>query len=217
MYMYMYITTYMYMLYMLSVYYLSPSLYGHIHVGGRGIAREVWLGRSQKPSTLKDLPYGYPDPNNDWTIEEIFWKSTSEFGESVYFQQRYSGYFVPPITSKYTFNIISDDSMEFYLSTDSTRTNLQKIAYIDSYTSKTEWAKFDTQASTPIELIGGKAYYIEGLQTQYVGGWHIGMGVKIHNLSWTSDRALADHEEQTVVLQSTINKEKQVKFTHMYM
>ena len=64
--------------------------------------------------------------------------------------------------------------------------------------------------SSPIELKAGQAYYIEALQTQGGGPWNIGVGAKIHNLTWTDDIALADHEEQIIQITSTVIKETQV-------
>ena len=42
--------------------------------------------------------------------------NTPEFGEEYDFTQRYSGFFVPPMSSLYTFNIQSDDLSRLYFS-----------------------------------------------------------------------------------------------------
>lgn len=100
--------------------------------------------------------------------------------------------------------------MQFHLSNDSSRANKKLIAYINGYTGISQWAKYQTQLSQPMELVGGQAYYIEGLQAQADGPWHIGLGIKVHNLTWTSDYAIASHEEQTVKMYSSSLKETQV-------
>lgn len=60
----------------------------------------------------------------------------------------------------------------------------------------------------------GQSYYVEATQRQVGTGWRrrrIGFGAKVHNLSWTSDTALADHERQLVSIQSVVVKETQVR------
>lgn len=182
-------------------------------VGGRGIAREVWLDQfSSEPNTIKSRPYGYPNTSYDWTVQERFYRATGyepEFGEDTYFQQRYTGFFVPPMTGTYTFNLYSDDLMDVYLSSDTTRANMELVAYTDQWT-RNSWNYYSSQLSEPINLVGGQAYYLEALQTQGGGPWQIGLGAKIHNLTWTDDYALADHEEQRIRIRSSAFKETQV-------
>ena len=175
--------------------------------------REVWLDSYYwDPDTINNRPYGYPNSSYNWTIQERWYRDSNydaEFGERHYFQQRYSGFFVPPLDSLYTFNFISDDRLDLYLSPNSSREHKQLIAFTNQWT-RNSWNYFPTQMSSPIELKAGQAYYIEALHVEASGTWNIGVGTKIHNLTWTDDIAVADHEEQIIQITSTVIKETQV-------
>ena len=186
-----------------------------VHVGGRGVVREVWTDMWQgDPQHLINRPYGYPNASyNNWAVQERFYRHysyTPEFGEQNYFNQRYTGFFVPPIDSFYTFNFISDDLLDLYLSPNSRREDKELIAYSNSWT-RNSYNYFASQTSSPKYLKAGQPYYIEALQSQYGGPWYIGVAAKIHNLTWTEDYALADHEEQIIRISSTVIKETQVR------
>lgn len=56
----------------------------------------------------------------------------------------------------------------------------------------------------------GESYYMEAVHWQNTGPWRIGIGAKIHNLSWTEDVANIDYEEQTIRITSTVVHETQV-------
>ena len=161
---------------------------------------------------IEGRPYGYPDANFNWTVQERVYRDTgypAEFGELFLFNQRYSGFFVPPVDSLYTFNIISDDLMRLHLSPNTSREHKELIAYANSWT-RNSWNYHETQVSEPLYLKAGQAYYIEAVQGNGYGPWNIGFGAKVHSISWTSDRALADHETQLIDISSTVVKETQV-------
>ena len=146
-------------------------------------------------------------------MQESFYRDSinyeAEFGEHDYLHQRYTTFFVPPSDGVYTFNFISDDLLDLYLSPNASREHKQRIAYTTYYTAG-RWDRFSTQFSSPIELKAGQPYYLEALHTQGEGPWSIGVAAKYHNLSWTDDYALADHEEQIIQISSTVVKETQV-------
>ena len=75
---------------------------------------------------------------------------------------------------------------------------------------------FPTQISDPIELEGGKPYYVEVLHTQGGGPWDLGFGAKYHNTNLTSSQAYGEHEEQRIVLSAEIKKETQVRTHHVH-
>lgn len=60
-------------------------------------------------------------------------------------------------------------------------------------------------------MLLGESYYLEAVQLQGYGPWRIGIGAKIHNLSWTEDVADIDYEEQIINIRSTVVKETQVR------
>jgi hypothetical protein len=175
-----------------------------VYPGARGVVREVWLEHDSL-DILETKPYGYPNTSYMWAIQERAYRDKtfpSEFGERNYFNQRYSGFFVPPLDSYYTFNLISDDPGRLYLSPNTSREHKELIAQVQ-YWSNT-WDRYESQLSSPIYLEAGQSYYIEAVNRQGTGGWNIGFGAKLHNLSWTSDTALADHEVQSIEITSAV-------------
>ena len=126
--------------------------------GGRGIVREVWTeDYSSNLNRVEERPYGYPNTSFNWTVQERAYRDNSypaEFREIYRFQQRYSGFFVPPIDSLYTFNFISDNKLRLYLSPNTSREHKELIAFANSHTRR-RWDYFDTQFSSPIPLQGG--------------------------------------------------------------
>ena len=175
--------------------------------------REVWTNDfSYNIDVINTRPYGYPNTSYDWAVQERWYRDTNyeaEFGEIDYFQQRYTGFFVPPVDGVYTFNFISDDLMTLYLSTNSSRAHKKVIAYAPQWT-RYRWDYFDSQLSSPISLKAGESYYIEAIQYNGYSVWSMGVGVKLHNLTWTDDFAFADHEQQIIQISSNVVKETQV-------
>lgn len=49
---------------------------------------------------------------------------TPQFGEDTYFSHRYTGFFVPPKSDIYTFNLRSDDLSQLYFSPNASTTEL---------------------------------------------------------------------------------------------
>ena len=143
-------------------------------------------------------------------------KSPSEFGERRHFGQRLSGYFVPPVTSLYTFSIRSDDNSRLYLSPNMSAEHKQLITYAPHWTRRS-WTYCPTQTSDPVLLEAGKAYYIEFLHNQYGGGWDIGISAKIHNLSWNSYPFNGDNEVQRINISSLVVKEEHVSNTMLWL
>ncbi|MEM7010257.1 MAG: DUF1800 family protein, partial [Verrucomicrobiota bacterium] len=86
--------------------------------------------------------------------------------------QRVRGFIVPPATGDYTFYFTSDDRGELYLSSDTTDSNLTKIAEVPEWASYEEWDKFTSQMSSPITLQAGTPYLVEILHQEWWGGDH---------------------------------------------
>ena len=94
-------------------------------IGGRGTLREVWTDTTNlntihsRARSVKQIVY-----------ERLFLSSDltgSDFGETSYFGHRLTGFFVPPVSSNYTFNICSDDSSHLYLSPNASSDHTQLI------------------------------------------------------------------------------------------
>ena len=68
-------------------------------------------------------------------IDRVWLDSTSE-GDKSNFVQRLSGFFVPPWTSLYTFNVRADDLSRVYLSNNISREGLTRIISVSRYTQR---------------------------------------------------------------------------------
>lgn len=111
-----------------------------------------------------------PSVSGTLTSFEIPTNSGDNYGMKVY------GYICPPATGSYTFWIASDDNSELWLSTNSTSTSKQKIAYDTSWTNSREWNKFATQKSAAITLTAGQLYYVEALMKEGTGNDNLAVG-----------------------------------------
>ena len=129
--------------------------------GGRGLLREVWRGRPD---------YWFIDNflseplSPEHSIHEVLYRDNTdprEFGERFLFIQRYRGFFVPPVTSLYTFEIISDDLSRLYVSPTEDAGDMAVVAYADEYTANS-WTRFESQTSEPMWMERGRYYYMEG-------------------------------------------------------
>jgi hypothetical protein len=86
-------------------------------------------------------------------------QAPSNIGDS--FGSRMSGWLVPPVTGDYTFWIASDDSGEFWLSTDAEKANKVLKCTVPTWTDPLRWDQYSTQKSGVISLVAGQAYYYE--------------------------------------------------------
>ena len=177
--------------------------------GGRGMLREIWSGNHNLDSILtltKDTP-GY-----NYTITDEAWGQTGypiPFNASVYIAQKFSGFLVPPATGHYTVDVRSYYASRIYLSTDSDPTHKRVVAHAPSYTNN-RWDFYDTQRSKPLDLEGGRPYYLEMLLSHGGGPWNIYLGLKYHNSTLTHTQVPAEHEVQKVIVDSVIVQEKHV-------
>jgi hypothetical protein len=67
--------------------------------------------------------------------------------------------------------VSGDDAVELWLSLDDQAETKQRICYTSSFTSLTDWEKYQSQRSPPVRLIGGRKYYIEALLKQAGSFW----------------------------------------------
>ena len=180
--------------------------------GGRGLSREVWFNTYQTLNTIKTLNTSQANPLYRRSIIESSLSQTaygSEFGENTVFSQRMTGFFVPPISSYYTFSLLTDDPGRFSLSPNMSAESKTIIAYSDNYTP--QWTSFPSQTSTPIYLEAGSYHYLEALSQNYLGPWALIVGAKIHSLNWTSSQAAADQEVQRAIIRSVVAIETHVR------
>ncbi len=120
----------------------------------------------------------YPD-NPDVTAQ----LNKFEYGPNIRdnYGARVRGYICAPQTGNYTFYIASDDQSELWLSTDDNPANIQRIAYVSSYTGFHSWFSAPTQRSAVIHLIKGVRYYVETIHKEGSGGDHLSVGWVLPN------------------------------------
>jgi hypothetical protein len=133
----------------------------------KGALLEAWNNISGTAvSDLENDPR-YPDTPDTVTVVTSF-EAPTNWGDN--YGQRIRGFLTPDKTDDYEFWIASDDNGSLRLSTDDDPANAVEIASVGDWTNSREWTKFDTQASGPIHLVGGKKYYIEAVQKEGGGG-----------------------------------------------
>ena len=135
----------------------NPSSCGDSNCGAN---LQTWTGISG--STINDLVVG----TNDYTNSPNRTERLSSFLEIVPNQgDRYgvelTGWLLPPASGGYVFWIASDDSSEFWLSTDDDPANKDIACNCSSSVGLREWDKIAEQRSAQIELVYGQAYYFE--------------------------------------------------------
>ncbi len=104
------------------LYYFIICLYFLAILGGRGILREIAIEGSTSLNQAERRPR-----SSNATVFDRFWLHSSFVGDKSSFVQRVSGFFVPPRTSSYTFNILSDDASRTYLSNNMSSEGLRRI------------------------------------------------------------------------------------------
>ena len=185
----------------------SVHVIDFLHPGGRGLLREVWTSGSLNLDDVEQRPRA----ENTSPQESLYrdHRYPREFGERRNFVQRFSGFFVPPLSGLYTFSIQSDDQSRLYLSPNMSAEHKQLIANAPQHTRRS-WTFFSTQTAEPVLLEAGKPYYIEFVLNQFSYGWDIGISAKIHNLIWNSYPFNGDNEVQRINISSLVVKEEHV-------
>jgi PKD repeat protein/Flp pilus assembly pilin Flp len=132
------------------------------------IKRQIWNGipgtSVSDLTSLAAFPLS-PDLSEDLlTLQEPPGSSGDDYGA------RYLGYILPPATGSYIFYISSDDSSDFYLSSNDSPSNMTRIAYVSGWTSSLVWDKYSSQQSAAISLTAGQKYYFEIRHKEGTGG-----------------------------------------------
>jgi hypothetical protein len=126
-------------------------------------------------NTLKDSPKYPNDPDVTETVTSFLWDATDidNYGA------RIEAWVYAPVTGEYTFWLATDDQGELWLSSNDDPENVKMIAYVkDSptagggYSSVTQWTKYDSQKSEPVQLVAGQKYYIMAIWKEGGGGDH---------------------------------------------
>ena len=108
---------------------LSPR---NVLSGGRGTLREVFLLTNNLNTVESSARSEY---NIEYERLFIFsYLDRPDFGETEQFSQKFSGFFVPPQSSLYTFNLRSDDQSRLLLSTNASTELAERIINVDRHT-----------------------------------------------------------------------------------
>jgi hypothetical protein len=101
--------------------------------------------------------------------------------------QRLRGIIVPPVTGNYRFWVAADDSAELWLSTNASRLNKKKIAFLNSWTSVDSFDATPSQKSASIPLVAGQPYYYEVLQKESVSADHVSVAWNVESPNWARE------------------------------
>lgn len=72
------------------------------------------------------------------------------------------------------------------------------------------WDRYSSQMSEPRYLEKDKYYYFEVVGNQYGGAWELGLGVKLHDSTYSGGRYDTDRERQRISIYSNIVREEHV-------
>ncbi|KJE97765.1 beta-1,4-N-acetyl-galactosaminyl transferase 3 [Capsaspora owczarzaki ATCC 30864] len=142
------------------------------------------------------------------TVRRKLRSMAANFEDDSYFQRAF-GYLVPKTSGRYEFAVASDDTSEFWLSTDFRPRNERLLCYLgrpedqegDIWTNPGEYTKYASQISEPVQLEANRPYYMEFFHKQGGGGVHA-------SVAWRSvgqprfevipgDVLMAHHEESS--------------------
>jgi hypothetical protein len=161
-----------------------------------GLKREFWtnsfgLGSPSNPDSMLPISaLNLPPPNYTTAMTNFNCPVNDNIND---YNQRVSGFFIPPTTGNYVFFDESDDNSQLFLSTDSDPSHKRLIAQETSWANDYEWTTDNgggipapvaqkrsdqwspdggttTPYSAGIPLVAGQMYYIEGIQEQGGGG-----------------------------------------------
>ncbi len=159
------------------------SAFAQDEVKGQILA-EWWLDSSGNAVTdirshprFPDEPYGTAKVNTFEIPQGTKPAEMLVLGDN--YGARLIGYLYPPADGSYTFWITSDNGGEFLLSTDDDPANARAICQVPGteWTGAREWGKFpNDQKSQPVNLVGGKKYYVEAIYQEGGGGDGLAIG-----------------------------------------
>lgn len=166
-----------------KIVYAGPEVTG-------SLLREYWLSISgSSVDDFRSMLYSRPDATDELAAGGFF-DCPTNFADN--YGERIRGYITPPTTGSYTFWIASDDNSELWLSLDENPGNKKKIASITGsiWTNHNVWNAYPSQQSCPINLTGGKRYYVEVLHKEGTGGDNLSVGWQGPGITGDAERPI---------------------------
>lgn len=135
------------------------------------VKQEIWTGLGGTEIAELTGSANYPDaPDKVYSLDSF--ETPRQFRD--YYGSRLQALLIPQTSGSYTFWVAGDDEVELWLSTDVDPAKASMIAYVhDGWTGFKQWDKYSSQMSAPVELVGGKAYYIMALHNEGYMGDHV--------------------------------------------
>lgn len=136
--------------------------------GANGLVRrDVWTGIGGNEVWRFTNHPNFPlSPNKRlWANDDLDFSQAESLGNN--YGQRIYGMIVAPETGDYTFWIAGDNHHEFWLSTDESPSNRERIAYHNWITGYLNFSASPTGQSAPVHLTAGQAYYFEILHKEF--------------------------------------------------
>lgn len=137
-----------------------------------GLVRQVW--NSIGGSTVADLT-GSPNYPNNPSSSGVITSFQGPTNAGSNFGARVRGYIVPSETGPYTFTLTSDDASVVFLSLNAEPRFKRQICSVPVNTLATEYNKYPTQVSEPVQLVAGAYYYVELLHKEGSGSDHFAL------------------------------------------
>ncbi|KJE93378.1 hypothetical protein CAOG_008760 [Capsaspora owczarzaki ATCC 30864] len=114
------------------------------------------------------------------TVKRRVASLTADFADDEYFQ-RVFGFIVPKVTGMYRFAVASDDTSEFWLSTDNLAEHERLLCFVgrpedpenEVWTHPGDYSRYSSQISQPVHLDANRAYFMELFHKQSGGGAHV--------------------------------------------
>jgi len=136
------------------------------------ILREYWLDLpGDRLTDLTDDPRFTGPPTGTHSPDGF--EAPPNLGDN--YGTRLRGYLHPPVDGAYVFWISSDGPSELWISTSEDPGGKRRIASVTAATKRREWKSGETQ-SQPVQLIGGRRYYVEALHKEGTGDDHLAVG-----------------------------------------
>jgi PA14 domain len=149
-------------------------------VSTAGLRAETWLGLRSLPSLQLLQREGIAMRPPDQSLR----LNSSSLVMPVPCGVRLRGLFTPEATGLHTFHIAGSENAALWLSSNDSRFNKQRIAWLLNASDIAQWNRSPTQTSIPLQLSAGVSYYIEAQVMNSIGGGHVEIG-------WTPPGATA--------------------------